>query len=188
MTPGALGVNTLIGSLPRHLYVWVDSRFTHKRDRGFVRAVWFGLVSYPGRVWGCNVMFESGAVYRSVPPHAIGFRLDASEWAVSQAQMWDCYSYQWTAHEYEYLKGLRCAALIGGERAGGEYLFTAAPLGDGFSAAPEQAKEFMFIKLDNGRLTIQPTNRVLFEDRSFTEVVTDPPKLKLQEEVWSCEL
>jgi hypothetical protein len=68
----------------------------------------------------------------------------------------------------------------------GDYLFTVAPLNDGFSESPDQAKEFCFIRLDNGRLTIQPTNRVVFEDRSFT--TGEPvPKLKLQTETWSCE-
>ena len=44
-------MNTVIGSLPKHQYVWVDSRFTHKDPVGFVPAVWFGLVSHPGRTW-----------------------------------------------------------------------------------------------------------------------------------------
>jgi hypothetical protein len=56
---------------------------------------------------------------------------------------------------------------------------------DGWSDAPEQDKEFIFLQLDYGRLTIQPTNRVTFIDRSF---ITDTlPKLKLQTEIYSCE-
>ena len=51
----------------------------------------------------------------------------------------------------------------------GRYLFSAAPMGDGFSEVPDQAKEFAFVALDNGRLTIQPTNHLLFADASFTE-------------------
>jgi hypothetical protein len=43
----------------------------------------------------------------------------------------------------------------------------------------------MFIELENGRLTVQPTNKVVFEERSFTAGTT--PKLKLQTETWSCE-
>jgi hypothetical protein len=69
----------------------------------------------------------------------------------------------------------------------GPYLFTAVPIGDGFSDAPDQAKEFMFIWLDNDRLTIQPTNRVLFEDRSFTDASHGVPRLRLQSEIYSCE-
>ena len=71
----------------------------------------------------------------------------------------------------------------------GTYLFTVAPVGDAYSAVPEQAKEFVFVKLDNGRLTIQPTNHVVFRDRSFTtnDAMDFPVGLKRQTETWSCE-
>lgn len=181
-------MNTQIGSLPRHQYVWVDSRITHEEPCGFVPAVWFGLVSIPGRAWGCNVMFESGAIYRSVPPHAISFSEDPeTDWDIDDAELWDCYGYDWHATEYTYLRGLRCDAIIKCEKHPGTYLFTAVPIGDGFSDAPDQAKEFMFIMLDNDRLTIQPTNRVMFEDRSFTDVSQGVPRLRLQTEIYSCE-
>jgi hypothetical protein len=68
----------------------------------------------------------------------------------------------------------------------GQYLFTVAPIEDGFSNEPSQSKEFKFIKLDNGRITIQPTNKVLFIDKSFTEEEVFH-ELKLQTEVYSCE-
>lgn len=181
---------TLIGQTPRHLYVFVDSAFTHKEPKGFVPAVWFGLVSYPGRVWGCTVMFESGAVYRNLPPQAIAFREDPENpWHAQDAQAWDCYGLGFSAIEYVYLSGLRVSAKVSGVTFNGEYLFTVAPVGDGFSASPDQAKEFMFIALDNGRLTIQPTNHVVFEERSFTtnEAMEFPKGLKRQTEVWSCE-
>lgn len=41
---------SLVGELPRHLYVYVDTEHTHQEPRGFIPAVWFGLVSYPGRM------------------------------------------------------------------------------------------------------------------------------------------
>ena len=70
---------------------------------------------------------------------------------------------------------------------GGVYLFTAAYFDDGYTRTPEQGKEFSFIKLDNGRLTVQPTNRTLFEDLSFTVDTGVPTDLLTQTEVWSCE-
>lgn len=63
---------TFAGELPRHQYVWVDSRFTHTKPQGFVPAVWFALTSTPSRMWGCSVMLESGAIYR-------GFRCTRSQ-------------------------------------------------------------------------------------------------------------
>lgn len=65
----------LIGQLPHHQYVHVDTAFTHKAPEvSSTPAVWFGLVSYPGRAWGCTVLLESGAVYRNLPLHALAQR------------------------------------------------------------------------------------------------------------------
>jgi len=180
---------TLVGQMPRHFYVWVDSRFTHKEPQGFIPAVWFGLVSFPGRVWGCTVMLESGAVYRNLPLHALAWNEKASDFYPEQAQLWDCYSERFTTIVYDYLKGLRCKVDIRGEQYYGHYLFTAAPIGDGFSHAPEQAKEFCFIELDNGRFTCQPTNKVIFDEKSFTrnKDMEFPTDLRRQTEIWSCE-
>lgn len=183
-------MHTLIGSLPKHQYVWVDSSFTHRAAIGFVPAVWFGLVSHPGRMWGCNVMLESGGVYRSLPLHALAHnRYPTDPWKPIDAQRWDCYGYQWSATEYTYLKSLRCAVRCGCDYSMiGEYLFTVAPLGDGFSEVPEQAKEFMFLKLINGRFTVQPTDQIVFEDRSFTPIAPDfPTGLKRADKIYSCE-
>lgn len=175
-----------IGSIPRHRYVLVDSSFTHEEPCGFVPVVWFGLVAIPGRVWGLNLMLESGAVYRNVPPQAIAFRETPEPiWGEQDAQLWDCYGSDWSVHEYTYLHNLRCQAHLGSRYYPGIYLFTVAPMNDGFSETPEQNKEFMFLELDNGRLTIQPTNKVIFEDRSFTK--GEVPNLKVQTKWWSCE-
>jgi hypothetical protein len=72
----------------------------------------------------------------------------------------------------------------------GKYLFSVAPVGDGFSADPSQAKEFLFIKLNNGRLTIQPTNHIIVKDSSFIENPTleFPKGLKRQSEILSVEV
>jgi hypothetical protein len=181
-------MNSLIASIPKHQYIWVDSNFTHKTSVGFVPAAWFGLVSFPSRTWGLNVMFENGAIYRSLPPHAISFSENPRQkiWKEDDAQLWDCYGYNWTGHEYTYLRGLKCTCKIKENIVGGKYLFTVAPIEDGFSNVPEQSKEFKFIKLDNDRLTIQPTNRVLFQDKSFT-LDQKTIDLKLQKDYYSCE-
>ena len=84
---------TLVGELPRHLYVWVDSAYTHQDPQGFIPAVWYGLVSYPGRCWGATVLLESGAIYRNVPCHALAFNdWPEPEWTPQDAQTWDCYA------------------------------------------------------------------------------------------------
>jgi hypothetical protein len=122
-------------------------------------------------------MFESGAVYRNLPAHAIAFSTTAERtWAPRDAQTWDCYGWDFAALEYSYLRGLDCKVKAGSSNYMGEYLFTVAPVGDGYSAYPEQAKEFTFVQLENDRLTIQPTNHIVFRERSFTGDELEFPK------------
>lgn len=180
---------TLIGELPQQKYVYVDSAFTHTTPQGFVPCVWFGLVSYPGRVWGCNILFASGAIYRNVPIHALAWTQSPErEWTPQDAQMWDCYDDTFTILKYSFLDGVRCVVKTSGtDERRGIYWLTVAPLYDGWSATPDQTKEFSFIALDNGRLTVQPTNRLLVLDRSFVKQHEWPKALKLQTDIYSCE-
>lgn len=176
-----------IGPIPVHQYVQVNSLFTHKKSQGLVEAMWTGITSIPGRAWGINVILrDGGAMYRNLPPHSVFFRDHDSSWTIQQAQLWDCYSYDFTTLANPHLRGMRMQAKIGGELYSGEYLFNVTHVNDGWSDAPEQDKDFYFIKLDIGRLTIQPTNRITFQDKSF--IVSDKiPKLRLSEEIYSCE-
>jgi len=187
-------LNTLVGEIPKHQYCFVDTKFTHKEPEGFVEAVWYGLVSMRGRVWGCTVMFKNGSIYRNIPIHALAHGLDAeANWDQKDAQAWDCYGEQFAAIRYNYLSDLGIVALcdLHGEKKylKGAYLFTVAPVGDGFSLYPEQAKEFSFCKLDNGRYCVLPTNHLLFTEQSHTNNWTHewPTNLKRQTEIYSCE-
>lgn len=160
------------GDIPVHKYCWVDQSFiTNGELHGIEKCIWFGIVAYTGRVWGCNVMLESGAIYREVPIHALRFKEDAiKKWPIHYAQQWDCYGTEFSTIAYKYLYGLDAKVRCGTEdEFEGKYLFTAVPIGDAFSEFPDEAKEFAFIELDNGRVTVQPTNRVLFQDKSFTD-------------------
>jgi hypothetical protein len=183
-------MHTLIGPLPRHLYAYVDTGFTHRQPQSprFQPCVWFGLVSYPGRMWGCTVLLESGAVYRALPPHALALTATPDTIEPDEAQTWDCYGDRFSTVEYPYLAGLACLAKTGKRQQTGHYLFSVAPVGDGFSAYPEQAKEFHFLALDGGRLTIQPTDRVIYQEKSFTgHDLAFPTGLRRQTEVYTCE-
>lgn len=176
-------MNTGSASLPHHQYVWVDQSFIREGGSGWEPAVWFGLHSHPGRAWGCHVMLECGAVYRGLPPHALAFGDKPDEWTLPQAQMWDCYGTQFSLLRYTFLTGLQARATNG---ILCDYLFTAVPLGDGYSEHSSQSKEFMFTRTKGERLLILPTNKLRFIDKSFTAEV-ERPRLKLADTVWSCE-
>lgn len=174
------------GALPRHTYCYAQpGAFGNAR---WERVAWFGLVAHPGRTWGCHVMLECGAVYRNVPLHHLAHRTDAvSEWRPAQGQTWDCYGIHFALLEYPFLEAVRVRVRTRDRTEhGGHYLFTAVPMLDGFSASPEQSKEFYFCALDNGRFTAQPTNHVLVQDRSFI-TQSEWPKLERQTEIWSVD-
>jgi len=176
-----------IGYIPTHQYVYIDSTYTHQEPCGFVEAMWTGITSIPGRTWGINVILrDGGAMYRNIPPHAVAFSSEVPLWSIGDAQLWDCYSYDFTAIASPHLRGMRMQAKVNDVIHRGEYLFNVTHINDGWSDTPEQDKDFYFIKLDNGRLTIQPTNRITFIDSSF--IVNDNlPRLKLHNQVYSCE-
>ena len=178
---------TKIGALPTHRYIWVDSQYTHAEPCGLVEAMWVGLTAIPGRAWGINVILrDGGALYRNIPPHAVAFILDPDDdWSISDAQLWDCYSYHFSILQNPIMRGMEVTVKVENLILYGEYLFSVTHLHDGWSDSPDQDKEFIFVKLECGRLTIQPTNRVRFIDHSFTK--NELPKLKLQETVYSCE-
>jgi hypothetical protein len=178
------------GSLLHHIYCHVERSFTRTGTAsGFEPCVWFGLRSFAGRAWGCHVLLECGAVVRDIPLHALA-RYDEPDdgpWTLEESQHWDCYGDQFSLVRYTYLQGLEARVKCASAEHLGEYLFTACPLNDGFSAEPEQSKEFMFLALRNGRFCAQPTNRVLFIERSFTDDTGWPADIQRQSEVWSCE-
>lgn len=68
---GAAGMtlHTHAAPLPGHQYVWIDANAIGQHEP--LRAVWFGLTSWPGRAFGCHVLLECGAVYRNVPLHQL---------------------------------------------------------------------------------------------------------------------
>jgi hypothetical protein len=149
--------------------------------------MWVGLTAIPGRAWGINVILrDGGALYRNIPPHAVAFSPEALPyWDITDAQLWDCYSYEFSVLQNPILRGLEVSVKVQESVLHGEYLFSVTHLHDGWSDSPDQDKEFIFVKLNNGKLTIQPTNKVRFIDYSFTK--NELPKLKLQTTIFSCE-
>lgn len=176
------------GPLPQHIYCHVEKSFLRSGGQtGTEPCVWFGLHAYAGRAWGCHVMLECGAVVRDLPLHALSSSPDALPWTIEQAQHWDCYGSDFSIVRYTYLQGLNARVKCSNHEFSGQYLFTVCPLNDGFTAEPEQSKEFKFLSLENGRYTAQPTNRVLFTEHSFTVNAGWPTDIQRQNKVWSCE-
>jgi hypothetical protein len=181
-------MNNKTSSIPQMYYIWVDTQFTHEEPCGFVEAQWIQTVATPDRAWGINVVFRDGGMcYRNIPPHAISFIENNKEhWSINKAQLWNCYGYQYEHLQCEHLDQARCIVNICNKQIAGTYLFQTGFIGDSYSLCPEQDKTFFWIRLDNGRLTVQPTNRVRFHDASFQLPSATPARLKLQSEIYRC--
>ena len=177
---------THAGALPRHHYAWIEPNAIGTHD--WLRAVWFGVTSYPSRAFGCHVLLECGAVYRNVPLHQLASEKTDTPWEPWQAATWDAYGWQFSTIEYPFLSGMNARVRIQDKSEHeGMYLFTIVPTADAFTAEPEQGKEFYVLQLESGRYTAQPTNHVLIQDKSFCGNVEWPKFLKRQTEWHSAE-
>ena len=183
-------MHNIISSLPSgHLYAFVDRVVLSAGERnGFERCSWFGLTSIPGRAWGLQLLLECGAVYSTVPPHALAFSEQPEpNWTLQQAQRWDLPGDHFGCHVYEQLARRDVEAYVRGAWLPASYLFTARHSGDAYSQEPEQAKEYHFLRTDHDRLTILPGNCMLVHDPAFTIVRGKPDWLRVQTEVYACE-
>jgi hypothetical protein len=189
-------IQSCTGDIPGgYRKVLVDSAYTHgPAYTGLIDANWFALEALPGRVYGATVLLlldEGGAVYRDLPLHALMHHPVGQfvEWTAEDAQTWDCYSHHFVTLVYDYLDGLRCKVRTARGDLYGHFWFAIKPCLDAFSADPAQAKTFFLIALDNGRFTLQPTNHILLEERSHTDLLGPPwPKgLKRSTEIVTCE-
>lgn len=177
---------TLAVDLPWHTYGFVERGVLSAGQRdGWEPCVWFGLTCPRNRAFGLSVLLECGAVYRELPPHAFAFREAAPAWTIQQAQAWDCFGGTAQALEYRYLREFPVKVIR--SALPGSYLFTVEFGEDGFSRYPGQAKCLHAIELDNGRLTFQPNDRVIWHDSSFTQPGEVPQWLRRQSEVWGVE-
>lgn len=179
--------------LPRHRYVYVVPSFVLRDPlrQSLVPAVWIGVSVTPGRSLGCHVLLDNGALVVDLPLHAL-----RGAWAaweplnLSDLVAWDCYGWNAEAWEPSYLSGLSCGILSADHQHitdKGTLWFCVDHMGDGFSTAPEQHKHLWIVERDSDHaLMLLPQDRVLIEEKSFTEIDGIPP-IKRQSVIWSAE-
>jgi len=149
--------------LPRHRYVHVIEAAVHRggaKDKT-IPCVWWGMSATPGRMFGCHILLESGAMVVDLPLHALRHQADATQlWTCDKAQRWDAY--------------------------GWHVEFLLDHVSDGYSLEPGQHKHHWVVALDDGTFTCVPQDQVLVTEKSFTKFGGIPP-IKRQTRVWSCE-
>lgn len=175
-----------------YLRCWVRLPYISKRE-GLEEAYAFAIQSHPGRALAFHVMLKSGAHYRGVPIHALAAHQSAPEIPLSDAQLWDCFTYNPVVHCYSYLRDHEAICCLRSGPVGGNYLFTVDWLpdfsGPGFTHLPEQNKCGHVLMLENGNLCCLPTNRIAWRDGFFVGSRPGPRSqgYAVQEEVYQAE-
>jgi hypothetical protein len=179
-------------SLPRHRYVWVVPNFVLRDEtKTLVPAVWVGVSVTPSRSIGCHVLLENGAMVVDLPLHALrGAHVNWVPRDISDLVAWDCYGWSAEIWEPEYLSGLRCGILTADHKQvedEGTLYFAIDHVKDGYSLAPEQHKHLWVVERERDHvLMLLPQDRMLVEEKSFTEIDGIPP-IKRQSVIWSAE-
>ena len=178
--------------LPRHRYCYViEAAVIHGGSQEkTLPCVWWGMSATPGRMFGCHILLESGAMVVDLPLHALRHQPDATQrWKPWEAQRWDGYGWHMETYEPAYLSDLRCRVLSEDHRditEVGELWFAIDHVRDGYSLEPGQHKIHWVVALRGGVFTCVPQDMVLVHELSFTK--PGPiPRIKRQDKIWSCE-
>lgn len=151
----------------------------------------FGATSINGRSVGFNLMTDQGAQIARVPVHALAANEKAIAMPLDWLQLWDCFSYQMTAIEYDYLSLMRCKVFMKDKKwYAGTYVFTFDWCGGDYAEDPSEHKCGHLIALDNGCYAIQPNNRIYWEEPGFITkpfTVDERPGYKVNTHVWKSE-
>jgi hypothetical protein len=136
----------------------------------------FGMSSIPNKVPLFHFIMEDGGIWWRMPISAFCSKLDAPKQELIDLVLWDSFSYYPSITVFDVLKNKKMEYISRNkQKYSGTYLFTIDwASGDPnntdhlFSEKPGQHKCGHVIKLDNGNFAIQPNNRILVRDPSFT--------------------
>lgn len=162
-----------------------------RRQGTFIRCAVFGVSSVQGRALGFHCMLENGALIDRLPISAFVHKDDAPDVPLHYLELWDCLSSHVTAHEFAFLRGLRCDVLLKDRRwEPGLYQFTldwhGSPLADNPGEGGHKCAHV--IALDNGCYAAQPNNRLRWHEPSFITVpFPERPDYQTNDRVWAVE-
>lgn len=178
--------------LPRHRYCYViEEAVLHGgSETTTLPCVWWGMSATPGRMFGCHILLESGAMVVDLPLHALRHQPTATQpWTPQEAQRWDGYGWSMETYEPAYLADLRCRVLAADHKnvvGRGDLWFAVDHVRDGYSLEPGQHKIHWVVALADGVFTCVPQDMVLVTETSFT-IEQSIPRIRRQDDLWSCE-
>jgi hypothetical protein len=180
--------------LIKHRYVWIDDSFVAAEPLGkLIPAVWFGIMSYPGRALGCHILLDCGASVIDIPLHALRWKEDSplvkDDNEISRSIFWDSFGWDLVIFESQYMSGLEVAIRTNDKKIAdtGTAWFAVDWKDNGWSDYPSQHKWLWIIAADDGRIMAVPQDRLLFHETSFTDGEFPNGGIKRQSKVWKAE-
>lgn len=137
-----------------------------KTERVIVHAV----QSRPCRLLCFHALFDFGAHYSGLPLHAFYHAPPTGkQYAPDFLQLWSCFDDDPAVIEYDYLGGKRVSVMMKDRSTvWGTYCTTIYWPSSAFTRESTQYKEGHLILLDNGQIALQPNNRLVWHDPSWT--------------------
>jgi hypothetical protein len=175
---------------------FVRGEYMRQHKDGFATTypcVIFGMASIPGQVPLFHFLMEDGGIWWRMPISAFCHKTDAPALPLSDLVLWDSFSRFPSVTRFELLANKRVSYRSrSNTEHWGTYLFTidwCAPDGTGFAETPGQHKCGHVLALDDGNYAIQPNNRVLVFEPSYTPSFGKPVLERLvSDRIYSVEV
>lgn len=184
-------------SLPRHRYVGVYASFVLKdapHDHRLLPAVWWGVSVTPGRMLGCHVLLECGALVVDLPLHALNADptnpIPHPPLRPYQTAIWDMYGWEAELFAPPMLEDADVTLRDFGDMTGctGKLWFAVDHVRDGYSMAPGQHKHLWVVAINAlGNVIQVPQDHFIVHDKSFTELTDTLPRIKRQNRIYRAE-
>jgi hypothetical protein len=128
------------------------------------------LQSFAGKALHFHVLTDFGANFSTVSLDSLYHKEPSgNQLPLDFLQLWDCFSNNASFITYNYLSECRVKVLFKDKSTmWGNYFGTVYWYDNGYTDEPTQFKEGHIILLDNGQIAVQPNNRLIFKDMSFT--------------------
>jgi len=130
----------------------------------------YAIQSFAGKALHFHVLTDFGANFSTVCLDSLYHKEPSGDQLpLDFLQLWDCFSNNTSFITYNYLSECRVRVLFKDKSTmWGNYFGTIYWYDNGYTDEPTQFKEGHIILLDNGQVAVQPNNRLMFKDMSFT--------------------
>jgi len=180
--------------------VFVRDEYLYQKKKGhgqFTEAVILSVRCMPGQAALFQVLFNNGVVRDKLPSHALLTepKLPEPDLSFDTLQIWNCFSYNFTVMQLEYLGGAKVEVYMKDRKwYQGEYYATInwgsndANADMTLAEYPDEHKSHHVILLDNGQIALQPNNRIKWSEPSFvTKDFPEKPDYLVCNEFYDCE-